>query len=72
MANFGPHSPRGLTFDFAFHHVKKVQITPAETCTNFLTRRIYLVDGNGERLCITLFSDNGSDDIQLELLEDDC
>lgn len=64
---FGPFTPKGLTFDFAFHHVTSIRIGECDECTNFATRRIYLVDGDGRELVITCFTPNGTYEIPVKV-----
>lgn len=65
--HFGPFTPNGLTFDFAFHHVTSIRIGECSECSNFATRRIHLVDGDGHELVITCFTTVGTYEIPVAI-----
>jgi len=70
MSHFGPYTPLGLTFDFAFHHVVEIKVTETQICTNFCTRKIVLYDADGQKLVITCFSNNEEGHIPLTAIDE--
>jgi len=50
-----------LSYDFAFHAVASVNVTPVRTCGTeadaFAVRDIELLDSDGQKLRITVYSD---------------
>lgn len=64
-------TPNGLSFAFDFHRVRRIVIGPVQRCSNFVTRRVYLIDAHGGEVDVTCFSDDGASDIPVRVEADE-
>jgi hypothetical protein len=64
---FAEHQSGSLAFEFAFHHVAKIEVGKLEAHSDFAIRRLTLIDKRGVRVEITCYNSHRRDSEGVEI-----